>query len=63
MRSFYLNFEVTLIIYDDDFSSVLRFLQVDYISNSDEVHLDQWKKRAFARTFVEHMAQLLGPLL
>lgn len=63
MRSFFLNFEVTLIIYDDDFSSVLRFLQMDYIADSIEVHLDQWRKRPFLRVFLDNAAQLLGPLV
>jgi cardiolipin synthase A/B len=63
MRSFYLNFEATLIVYDDDFASVLRFLQMDYISDSEEVHLDQWRSRSRLRTFADSAAQLLGPLL
>jgi cardiolipin synthase len=63
MRSFYLNFEATLIIYDDNFASVLRFLQMDYISDSVEVHLDQWRRRPVIRTFADNCAQLLGPLL
>lgn len=63
MRSFYLNFEATLIIYDDNFASVLRFLQMDYISDSQEIHLDQWRRRPAVRTFADNFAQLLGPLL
>ena len=63
MRSFYLNFEVTLIIYDDDFASELRFLQIGYISDSEEVFLDQWQNRSLVRVLVDNAAQLLGPLL
>jgi cardiolipin synthase len=63
MRSFYLNFEVTLIVYDDDFASVLRFMQMGYIEGSDEVHLDQWRKRSHLRSFADNTARLFGPLL
>jgi cardiolipin synthase len=63
MRSFYLNFEVTMIVYDDDFSSVLRFMQMGYIEDSEEVHLDQWRARSRVQGFVENTAQLMGPLL
>lgn len=62
-RSFWLNFEVTLFIYDDDFSSVMRFMQNDYLSKSDEVHLEEWRKRSLWETFRDNAAQLLGPLL
>lgn len=62
-RSFWLNFEVTLFIYDDDFSSVVRFMQNDYLAKSDEVHLEDWRKRSLWETFRDNAAQLLGPLL
>lgn len=63
MRSFWLNFEVTIILYDDDFASVLRFMQMSYIEDSEEIHLDAWRARSFPRTFADNLAQLLGPLL
>ena len=62
-RSFWLNFEVTLFVYDDDFGSVVRFMQTQYIADSDEVHLDEWRKRSLWETFRDNAAQLLGPLL
>jgi len=62
-RSFWLNFEVTLIHYDDDFASELRFLQTSYIEQSDEVHLDVWRARPKRHVFRDNAAQLLGPLL
>lgn len=62
-RSFWLNFEVTLFIYDDDFSSAMRFLQGGYLAESDEVHLEEWRLRPRWEVFRDNVAQLLGPLL
>jgi len=63
MRSFYLNFEVTLFIYDADEASVLRMLQTRYIENSDDVFIDEWRKRPLLQRGGENAARLLGPLL
>jgi cardiolipin synthase len=62
-RSFWLNFEVTVFIYDDDFASAMRFMQSDYIAQSDQVHLAEWKQRSRWEAFRDNAAQLLGPLL
>jgi cardiolipin synthase len=62
-RSFYLNFETTLWIYDDDFASVVRFLQADYMSSSDELDPVQWTRRPLHERFLDNAAQLVGPLL
>ncbi|MBL9000723.1 MAG: cardiolipin synthase [Phycisphaerae bacterium] len=63
MRSFWLNFEVSLFIYDDDFAGMLRFLQTRYIDESEQIHLDEWRHRRVGRRFLDNAAQLLGPLL
>lgn len=63
MRSFWLNFEITLFIYDDDFSSLVRFMQVDYLNRASFIHRDWWMKRSLARRFLDNGAQLLSPLL
>lgn len=63
MRSFWLNFEVTLFVYDDDFAGVTRLMQTGYLTESEEVFLDQWRARPVFRRFVDNCAQLLGPLL
>jgi cardiolipin synthase len=62
-RSFFLNFEVTLFIYDDDSASMMRFMQTSYMENSTEVLLADWRQRAIWRVFIDNAAQLLGPLL
>lgn len=63
MRSFWLNFEATLFVYDDDFASQLRWLQTGYIEESDELTAQKWRQRPFAEKGIEHVARLFGPLL
>lgn len=63
MRSFWLNFEATLFIYDDNFASVLRFMQQGYRADSIQLDLHHWRKRPLYRRFIDNAAQLLSPLL
>ncbi len=63
MRSFWLNFEATLIVYDTDFASMLRWMQMGHIASSKPVDPRRWKQRSRAVRLVENIARLLGPLL
>ena len=63
IRSFWLNFEITLFIYDDDFASLVRFMQTSYMDRSRPVSRDAWLRRPAWVRFRENAAQLLGPLL
>lgn len=63
MRSFWLNFEATLFIYDDDFAGQLRWLQTSYMEESVQLRLDSWKRRPRRQRFWDNVAQLAGPLL
>jgi len=63
MRSFWLNFEVSIFVYDDDCAGMLRFLQMKYITESEEINLEAWRKRPIWKRFRDNMAQLAGPLL
>lgn len=62
-RSFFLNFEATLMIFDDDFASAMRFMQVGYRERSRQIFLDEWRRRSVLLRLWENTAQLLGPLL
>lgn len=62
-RSFELNFEAGLVVYDDDFASVLRFLQVGYMEQSTHVDRARWLKRSLRSRLAQNAAQLLSPLL
>ncbi|MCC6675860.1 MAG: cardiolipin synthase [Phycisphaerales bacterium] len=63
MRSFWLNFESTLFVYDAVFAEELRALQGRYIASSEGIELAAWRARPATRRFVDNIAQLLGPLL
>lgn len=62
-RSFFLNFEITLLAYDSDFASRLRRMQFEYLNQSREVQLKVWQKRRLWQTMLDNIIQLLGPLL
>jgi len=63
MRSFWLNFEVAMIIYDTDTASQLRMLQREYMGESEQVFADEWRRRGFATRLVDNGARLMSPLL
>jgi cardiolipin synthase len=62
-RSFRLNFEITLAVYNEGFTSELRGLQQSYLEQSTVVDLELWATRAPLTQFGEKAARLLGPLL
>ena len=62
-RSFFLNFEISVFVYDDDLASQIRFMQVGYIDKSIEVELEAWRRRPLLHVLRDNSAQLLGPLL
>jgi cardiolipin synthase len=62
-RSFRINFEVTLAVYDDPFASTLRSLQHQYIAQSEPVEPADWNSRSVGRKLVDNAAALFGPLL
>ena len=63
MRSFYLNLEVTLAIYDVEFAARLRDTIDHYISRSKKLELEKWKERSASRRFCENVLRLAAPLL
>jgi len=62
-RSLFLNFEITLIIYDRAATAALRDMQQTYIRHSKMMDLASWQSRSFPQRFTENAARLLGPLL
>jgi cardiolipin synthase len=63
MRSFWLNFELTLFIYDQEFTSRLRNLQQQYIMGAYPLDYKTYQQRSFIQRFKENTALLVGPLL
>jgi len=62
-RSFWLNYETSLLVYDEDFAGLLRFMQANYIKDSTQIYLDEWRARSWWTRFVEQSAQLFSALL
>lgn len=63
MRSFWLNFEATLFIYDRSFAGKIRTLQASYEDASLEIELNELERRPVINRFMENLALLIGPLL
>jgi cardiolipin synthase len=63
IRSFQLNEEVSLLLIDGGSLGRLREIQEGYLAGSDELNLDEWRRRSWLRKFAEAMARLVGPLL
>ncbi|HRD92653.1 cardiolipin synthase [Accumulibacter sp.] len=63
LRSFELNFEVSLITYDRAFSAAAREMQRRYQGSSRALLLDEWRARPNWRRLLENAVQVLSPLL
>ncbi len=63
MRSFWLNFEMTLFIYNKKFTNALHDIQQNYLAASSPLDEEAFKKRSFHERFLENTALLVGPLL
>ena len=62
-RSFELNFEVSMAVYDSNFASELRFLQKTYMNSARVVEPANWRHRRWASKLAQNAAGLLSPLL
>jgi cardiolipin synthase len=62
-RSLRLNFEISLIVYDEPFCIALERLIDSYLAQSDMVNPKRWSKRARWRILLENAAHLASPLL
>ncbi len=64
MRSLWLNFEISLMIYNRDVTAQIRELQADYIRDSDLLDASAWRQqRSFPRRLLENVTHLAAPLL
>ena len=63
MRSFYLNLEVTLAIYDKAFNLRLRDTVNHYVARAEPLELERWKARSKLKRFKENVLRLAAPLL
>lgn len=63
MRSLWLNYEVSLFVYDTGFAESLRKLQMSYIEDSELIVPEEWETRPFHERFLENTFRLMSPLL
>ena len=63
MRSFWLNFEATLFIYNREFTRQLRCIQSCYEKESITITLEECSNRSKGKQFLENAALIIGPLL
>jgi cardiolipin synthase len=63
VRSFWLDFEVTLGVYDPAFAQRLLALQDKYIEDAVPFELDSWRRRPGSERFIENLTRLASPLL
>ena len=62
-RSLRLNFEISLIVYNEDFCAKLEVLVDSYLKQSDFVDAQTWANQPRWRTLLENAAHLASPLL
>lgn len=63
IRSFELNFEISLLFYGADVTGYLRHLQKCYMADSRQLTPEQWTDRPRLHRIWENIARLLSPLL
>jgi cardiolipin synthase len=63
MRSFYLNLEMSLLLYEPQASAQLDGILDGYAARSSTIDPAVWKQRPWRQHFLENLFRLAGPLL
>lgn len=63
MRSFALNSEISLILYDREATLILREIERSRLEQSVSLRASDWERRNLARKCAENVARLFSPLL
>jgi cardiolipin synthase len=63
VRSFNLNFELSVLAYGPEKTGQLRKVQQDYLADSDRLDAAQWARRPAYRQYADRAISLLSPLL
>ena len=63
VRSFSLNFELALLVYDTDFASQLHYLQAEYMAKAERLTRQAWSRRGPVEKVADNVARLVTPLL
>jgi cardiolipin synthase len=62
-RSFWLNFELLMAIYDSEVVGALRRVQLGYNDDADLLDPEGWRRRSLGLQFLENLAALAAPIL
>lgn len=62
-RSFYLNLELSLLVFDEKFLKEFRALIENYLSNSELLDADEWRERGIIKRLKENIVRLASPVL
>jgi cardiolipin synthase A/B len=63
VRSFLLNFELSVLAYGQPITQRLRDIQNIYLSHSHKLELSEWKRRPIISEYADNAVGLLSPLL
>ncbi len=63
VRSIFLNFEITLVIYSLYVNKKIYYIYKKYISKSILLNLNIWRNRPLYEKFIENISFIFGPLL
>ena len=63
LRSFLLNFEITIAVEDRNFANEVATLHENYLANSSELNMQEWLNRPFYHRIIERLFFLFSPLL
>jgi len=63
IRSFALNFEISLVFYDPRLTMDLRMRQLEYLEASVPLSRERWRRRPLPKRLMENTAKLFSPLL
>jgi cardiolipin synthase len=62
-RSFWLNFEMTMLVDNHNFAGELLTLQMHYLLESEQLSLEDWQKRNYFNKVLESIMYMFSPLL
>jgi len=63
LRSFDINFELSVLLYGPEITAELRFAQTHSIDQSDPIDLNVWRRRPLLHRYAHSTAALFSPLL
>ncbi len=63
VRSFNLNFELSVVVYGSEVTARMRTIQETYLANSRRLDVETWARRRVIRQYADRAIALLSPLL